>query len=184
MNNSVEIKKIFIKLLDSKSLDSINVSLICDELNIKRQTFYYHYRDIYDLGDSILQDYTDDLLSSVVDKYYLNKIIEFINDNLNVFYSFVNFGLKDLVLKFLNNLLMPYVNNSILNADNVNYLNNKDITEIMNYHTNAISLYLLELLKQYETLNIDHTLNKIEIFLDNEILSRTAKLYFEKRKEI
>ncbi|MCI9596993.1 MAG: TetR family transcriptional regulator [Firmicutes bacterium] len=37
------------KLLAQKSLDKITVKEIADDCGVKRQTFYYHFQDIYDL---------------------------------------------------------------------------------------------------------------------------------------
>lgn len=39
-------------LLKTKSLDEINVILLCDFVHSNRQTFYYHFRDIADVVDS------------------------------------------------------------------------------------------------------------------------------------
>lgn len=39
------------KLLQKKSLDKITISDITDECGISRMTFYYHFKDIYDLVD-------------------------------------------------------------------------------------------------------------------------------------
>ena len=36
-------------LLLSKPLDKITVTDICEDCGISRMTFYYHFRDIYDL---------------------------------------------------------------------------------------------------------------------------------------
>jgi probable dihydroxyacetone kinase regulator len=41
------------KLLEEKSLDSITVVDIAEDCEVNRQTFYYHFRDIYDLIDWI-----------------------------------------------------------------------------------------------------------------------------------
>jgi probable dihydroxyacetone kinase regulator len=43
----------FKKLLEKKSLDSITVVDITEDCEVNRQTFYYHFRDIYDLIDWI-----------------------------------------------------------------------------------------------------------------------------------
>lgn len=48
-NREKQIIDEFIRLLSVSDLDSISVSMICDNLNIKRQTFYYHFQDIYEL---------------------------------------------------------------------------------------------------------------------------------------
>jgi probable dihydroxyacetone kinase regulator len=41
------------KLLAEKSLDSITVVDIAEDCEVNRQTFYYHFKDIYDLIDWI-----------------------------------------------------------------------------------------------------------------------------------
>ena len=37
------------KMLSKKTLDKITVKEIADDCGVKRQTFYYHFKDIYDL---------------------------------------------------------------------------------------------------------------------------------------
>ena len=77
----------FKKLLSKYSLDKITVSQITDKCNIKRQTFYYHFHDIYDLLTLIflneeipeldeVQNVNDTLV--YIYKYYLkNNLIMF-----------------------------------------------------------------------------------------------------------
>lgn len=43
------IKEAFMHLLNRKPLDKITVKEIVEECGINRNTFYYHYDDIYDL---------------------------------------------------------------------------------------------------------------------------------------
>lgn len=54
-----EIKSSMLRLLQSKSLDSIKVKDLIDDIGISRNTFYYHYHDIYD----VLKDIFDDTLT-------------------------------------------------------------------------------------------------------------------------
>lgn len=56
-----EIKSSMLRLLQSKPLDSIKVKDIIDDIGISRNTFYYHYHDIYD----VLKDIFDDSMSEV-----------------------------------------------------------------------------------------------------------------------
>lgn len=44
-----EIAKTFLNLLDRKPIGRITIKEICTECDINRQTFYYHFQDIYDL---------------------------------------------------------------------------------------------------------------------------------------
>lgn len=57
-----EIKLTMLKLLQTKPLDSIKVRNIIDECGISRNTFYYHYHDIYD----VLADTFDNILDEII----------------------------------------------------------------------------------------------------------------------
>lgn len=50
------IKEEFLKLLEERSFNSITISMISERCEINRNTFYYHYDDIYSLVKEILQD--------------------------------------------------------------------------------------------------------------------------------
>lgn len=57
------IRAAFIKILESKPLEKITVGDISEECGINRNTFYYHYRDIFDLLEAILADETDNIVT-------------------------------------------------------------------------------------------------------------------------
>ena len=44
------------RLLSTKSLDKVTVTDIAEECGVNRQTFYYHFKDIYDLVEWICLD--------------------------------------------------------------------------------------------------------------------------------
>ena len=44
-----------LKLLEEKNLDKISVKDICDKCGINRNTFYYHFTDIYSVLDALLE---------------------------------------------------------------------------------------------------------------------------------
>lgn len=50
------IKKEFIKLLEERSFNSITISMLAERCEINRNTFYYHYDDVYSLVKEILSD--------------------------------------------------------------------------------------------------------------------------------
>lgn len=50
------IKREFIKLLEDKSLKNITIGELAEKCEINRNTFYYHYDDIYMLVKEILAD--------------------------------------------------------------------------------------------------------------------------------
>ena len=51
-----EIVKTFLELLKEHSLDKITVKDIVEDCGVNRNTFYYYYRDIYDLARQIFAE--------------------------------------------------------------------------------------------------------------------------------
>lgn len=56
LNTKAKIKEAFFKLLyERKTASKITVKELCQEAGIQRSTFYIHYKDIYDIEDSIIE---------------------------------------------------------------------------------------------------------------------------------
>ena len=67
------IKDTFLELLKQKSFTKITVTEICKNAEINRGTFYLHYYDIYDVLSDILNDMTQDMLTTVDHLFCLNQ---------------------------------------------------------------------------------------------------------------
>ena len=67
MRNSTKtaIKEAFMTLLNKKPFDKITVKEIVEECGINRNTFYYHYEDIYALLQAVLDDEVQAAMQSV-----------------------------------------------------------------------------------------------------------------------
>lgn len=61
------IMQAFLDLLSTKSMDKITVKDIIEKVGINRNTFYYHYEDIYDLIDAIFQQEVENVVSEIRD---------------------------------------------------------------------------------------------------------------------
>lgn len=72
------IKEAFLTLLNKKSIDKITVKEIVDFCDINRNTFYYHYADIYDLFDSVICDFFSDCAKSINNASNWNDAISFV----------------------------------------------------------------------------------------------------------
>lgn len=59
------IMQAFLDLLETKSMDKITVKDIIEKVGINRNTFYYHYEDIYDLIDSVFQHEVENVVSEI-----------------------------------------------------------------------------------------------------------------------
>ena len=55
--------RVFIEQLENKSLDKITVKDIIEEAGVNRNTFYYHFSDIYDLIDKLFEEELQRIMS-------------------------------------------------------------------------------------------------------------------------
>lgn len=84
------IKRSFLKLLGKKPVDKITVTELCDMAEINRATFYTHYKDCYDLLDSIQNDFLDEFRSTGrTDKWcdpreLISAIYDTISENIDI----------------------------------------------------------------------------------------------------
>lgn len=65
LNTKYAIQASFRDLLQKKSLDKITVRDIVEDCGLTRNTFYYHYEDIYDLFDDYLDTQMQRILESL-----------------------------------------------------------------------------------------------------------------------
>ena len=78
------------KLIKEKPLDEINVVMLCEKCNSNRQTFYYHFRDISDVVESIFLKAKVGYAKKLLDyEPILKEMINYINANYN-FVSAIN----------------------------------------------------------------------------------------------
>ena len=116
----------FLKMLACKSLDKITVKEIVNECGINRNTFYYYYKDIYDLLEDVVSTES-------------KKIIEE-DGNSKTFYDECMRAF-DVMMKYKNALLHIY--NSIrrfvtLNSENIE-INEKNIIFICDFYKYAVT---------------------------------------------
>ena len=78
------------KLIKEKPLDEINVIMLCNLCHSNRQAFYYHYRDISDVVESIFLKEKVGYAKKLLDyESILKEMMNYINNNYN-FVSAIN----------------------------------------------------------------------------------------------
>lgn len=78
------------KLIKERPLDEVNVVMLCELCNSNRQTFYYHFRDISDVVESIFLREKVGYAKKLLDyQAILKEMISYINNNYN-FVSSIN----------------------------------------------------------------------------------------------
>lgn len=96
------------QLLEKKSLDDITVKEIVESCEVNRQTFYYHFQDIYDLLGWFLEQEAKQALAgkySAADWHQgLLNAFYYVQDNLKLIFHIFGSGGQALLAEHLNEM--------------------------------------------------------------------------------
>lgn len=100
------------KLLARRSLDKITVKDIVDDCGVNRQTFYYHFHDIYDLVEWIFRDAAQTLSGQKLDYDNwgtgLEVLLEYMLDNRILILNAYNSISHEVVSDYIKEFLRPF----------------------------------------------------------------------------
>ncbi len=89
-------------LMEEMPFDKINVAHICQRCGINRQSFYYHFRDKYDLVNWIFDVEFIEFVGPDLPEYDVQSHIEFMERACQYFYDNRSFYCKALMIKGQN----------------------------------------------------------------------------------
>ena len=102
MITEAEFKYALKDMMKSMPLEDINVTALCNRIGCHRQTFYYHYQDIYDLIAAILLNEDLAEAEAATDaKGVLQALLSYVKDNFNFLRSTYNSAARDLTDDFI-----------------------------------------------------------------------------------
>ena len=91
------------RMLLIKDLDKITISDITNDCGINRQTFYYHFKDIYDLLEWIFTNEVIEEIDNEIEENWQQKFIyifEYVIQNKEFIKNVYSSGSKEYFLKF------------------------------------------------------------------------------------
>lgn len=103
----------FKKLLSKRELKKITVQDIVDDCGVNRQTFYYHFHDVYELMEWLFQDAADTLLGEQQDYKDWNKglyiVMNSLRENRTLVYNAYHSLSHKAVTNYIKRTLWPYM---------------------------------------------------------------------------
>lgn len=95
-------KNTLISMMETMPLEEINVTALCEKCKCHRQTFYYHYQDIYDLIADIFLNETIEAMDKAKDpKKAISAFLTYAKGNFNFLKSTYNSAARDLTDDFI-----------------------------------------------------------------------------------
>lgn len=169
MKTEDNIQKEVINLIKCVPFSNINVNLICNNLNITRQAFYYHYENVFDVIYAIY-------LSNPIKNEYKNSIKETLNDLIN--YLNVHKTFHELIYKSDAKEILLDIFTSYINIFLLKYLEKFEFNENLKKSISRIYSYGIsnELLFLYFSLdNQIDVLKRINLIFNDDVINHIKK---------
>lgn len=133
----------FMQLLESESLDKITVRDIVEECEINRNTFYYHYSDIYDLLDDVFRVETEKFMSEDVDENTTfgeeyERAACFVLKYKKAILHIYDSKKRDVLQNYLETLAFSFISRFVNKEADGYGLPDEDIDYITGFYTHAI----------------------------------------------
>ena len=133
----------FMQLLEGESLDKITVRDIVEECEINRNTFYYHYSDIYDLLDDVFRVETEKFMSEDVDENTTfgeeyERAACFVLKYKKAILHIYDSKKRDVLQNYLETLAFSFISRFVKKEADGYGLSDEDIDYITGFYTHAI----------------------------------------------
>ncbi len=107
MKTEAKFKLALKEMMLTLPLEKINVTTLCDKCNCHRQTFYYHYQDIYDLVAAIfLNEEIKNMDDASSTEEIISAFLGYFKSNFRFIRSTYNSAAKDLTDDFVYSTFM------------------------------------------------------------------------------
>lgn len=143
----------FMQLLENESLDKITVRDIVEECEINRNTFYYHYSDIYDLLDDVFRVEAEKFLEQDVDdnttfgEEYA-RAAQFVLKYRKAILHIYDSKKRDVLENYFETLAFSFINRFVKKESEGYVLSDDDVDYITGFYTHAIVGNTIEWIKR------------------------------------
>jgi AcrR family transcriptional regulator len=162
----IALSKSLKKELEIKKFDKITVKEVVERAGVNRQTFYYHFQDIYDLLE---WTFAEDLSGCHVEPFtmtswtvQLKNVIDYIDKNRVVVENIYNSLDHDFIRKSLGESIRPSIEEAITGDINNAKFENDDITLAVKLITWVVVECLMEWVSTHFKSNPYQTLEQVE----------------------
>lgn len=166
-------------LLTKRTLDKITVKDIVDDCGVNRQTFYYHFHDIYDLLEWIFEDMVETMVTEQTERVdwtcgidrLVAKMLEERRLVLNAYHSVSH----EAVSRFIQRWLKPFIVNVVERESEGMHITQEDKDFVAELFTMGTTGFLTEWIENQLSEEKLQNMEKIKTALDGSarlLLSR------------
>ena len=169
------IQSTFRRLLNERPLDKITVRVLADECGISRNTFYYHYHDIYELLELMFENENKRMLSDMQDistmRQSLTEATRFILENRMAILHIYNSVNRDILERYLYQSSAIYLRRYVEGQIGDDPISDQDLDDLVFLLSSMVEGVIINILR--EGISRD-----LEMLIDNAIrlLDGTVRL--------
>ena len=142
-------------IMKEKPIDKITIKDLVDNCGVNRQTFYYHFNDVYDLLEWVFEDDAEKVLpTSITYDHWQDDVLrfyEYLRDNkdfaLNVYHSKSRMNLLEFYKRKIEECIRKFLD-SVIDGHCVS---SQDYEFIVEFYSNG----LVGLISQWLDLNME-----------------------------
>ena len=165
-------------------LDAISVTTLVKKCRVKRQTFYYHFHDIYDLLTLVfLNEEIPNVDDSRNIKELLKCIYSYYSKNKGFIDATLNSAGKDLAEEFIHNVCYKAILRFVNAVQDSKKLHINDRKSIVRFYASAYSYSIIYYLSTYKTKSLDGLLNCFIFESNNSLDEAVSKLLIIRSKQ-
>lgn len=171
----LQILRCFSKLLENNELDKITVTMLVEECNISRQTFYYHFSDIHSLIDWGVKYYTENCVEDA--KHATNMMeatmiyLKRIDANREFLRSCMSSSIAGYMTMLIRNSVIDYSTEFYNRVVAPSPSNSKTAEFIIEFTANGVTGYILSMLYSRKDDDIEEIAEKMNKYIFKKIAS-------------
>lgn len=163
--------------LEKKTLDEITIKELTDYCDLNRQTFYYHFSDVYDLTNWILFSSIEEVSKENLSEG--NSVKQIIKDIANILYENKNLVTNlyhsehiDPLIEHIRDLNYQWIKTEVISLNLENNINEEDLEFLIDFYSAGISGSITRWIDS----NMEYDIN---VFMDKLfwIIDSTYKLH-------
>ena len=133
-------------MLEVKSIDKITVKDLVERCGVNRQTFYYHFDDVYDLLEWVFEHDADKVLPGEIDsdivatewKDYVEAYFKYLMDNKSMVLNIYNSQNRSYMLRYYRDRLRANVHGFAVIASEGQNIDWGDLEFCVDIYVNAV----------------------------------------------
>ncbi len=168
-------------MMEEVPLEEISVLALSKRCHVKRQTFYYHFHDIYDL---LMVTFLDEVIPDIEDVTtfddLLTTIYAYYTKNKGFLDATIDSAGKELFMEFMENAVYQALLRIINEYDSIKELTLNERKTIARYHSYGIADVLITYLSTHKNKSLPELRNQY-LFLPKGFLSESVREMIKKK---